>query len=338
MAVRIDENAFRDTYRGLSAEQRERFFPGQEEQAKKTIKSLAWLLGSECRYDRLFVLYLTIVPRILMGFDYERIGITIRQRFSDLVPESRMTAVISCVERINENYAYIDMINSPEMKAKERIFDLQNEARFKENEKRLGDAEKIPGFGVSIENPVYAHFAFGSYRYLNLLYTADNAPLTWRRLGSVGHDGCDDLLDKYDLLLPDGNVYLSIFINMYSRKESEYCPRELVGKGLKTAPEVTGNKESQIPDEGEASAEVVEYAAFLQNYAKDAPQQTDTVSPSGSSPVPETPKEDTIQRKKEEREHIERVEPRKKLRRKTRAGKEKRQKRRSALKSAKPAG
>lgn len=291
MAKSVEDKALRSAYGKLTREQKERFFPGQIEQAKKIIGSLMWLLGSNCEVDRLFELYLTVAARVQMGFDHERIGTTTKMRFSDLVPGNKTSSVVTCIERIIRNFAYIDRINSPEMKAAVRTFDLQNERTFRENDKRFEDAERIPGFGTNPANPVFAHFSFGSYRYLNLLYTDDNTPLTWNRLGSVGTESSNDILDQYELLLPDGTVYLIVYVNMYARKESVFCPSGLVGDGLKTVPEQASTHTSSPAENTEEASEDEEYNAFLRDYAKDFPTKKNQ-EPQESSSITANPADD----------------------------------------------
>ena len=276
MAYKIDEKAAISAYNRLSEEQKERFFPGQEEEAKKIVGSLSYLLGSNCKYEQLLDLFITAAVRVMMGFENERVNITVKMRFSDIVPQEKALTVIECIRRIVNNHSYIDGLNSPEMKAHSRYFDSQNEVSFKENEKRLEDAVKNPGFGTNMENPIFAHSADGSYSYLNLLCTSAGVPLTWNRIGSISPRSSRDPLDKYELLLPDGEVYLIVYVNMYSRKRSAYCPAGLMGKGLQTVPDY-GNEndiddeddEYDEPEDEEELTEEDEFQAFLRAYSKD---------------------------------------------------------------------
>ena len=126
----IDERAVISAYQNLKPEQKERFFQGKEAQAKKVIGSLSYLLGSHCNYDQLLDLYITAAVRVMMGFENERINITVKMRHSDIVPEAKALTVIDCLRRITENYAFIDKANSPEMKAYMQFFDSQNDESF----------------------------------------------------------------------------------------------------------------------------------------------------------------------------------------------------------------
>lgn len=278
MAYRFDEKAVIVAYNRLDPEQKERFFPGQEEEAKKIVGSLAYLLGSNCKYDQLLELFITAAVRVMMGFENERVNITVKMRFSDIVPQEKALTVIECIRRIVNNHAFIDGLDSPEIKAHERFFDSQNQDSFRRNEKRLNDAADHPGFGTTMENPIFAHSAAGSYSYLNLLYTSDGVPVTWNRIGSMSPRSGDPL-DKYELLLPDGTVFLIVYVNMYSRKRSVYCPCGMMGKGLKEAPRfsepepVDDDVSTDYDDyeDSEEESEADEYQAFLKAYSKDNP-------------------------------------------------------------------
>lgn len=266
----IDERAVISAYQNLKPEQKERFFQGKEAQAKKVIGSLTYLLGSHCNYDQLLDLYITAAVRVIMGFENERINITVKMRHSDIVPEAKALTVIECIRRITENYAFIDKANSPEMKAYMQFFDSQNDESFNVNKKRLNDALENSGFGTDPDNPIFAHSADGSYSYLNLLYTSENIPLTWKRVCSMEVESSRDPLDKYELMLPDGTVFVTVYVNMYSRENSAYCPRGLRADGLKELPMTTPIQTRTVPEETEELSEEDEYLAFLQNYSKDS--------------------------------------------------------------------
>ena len=266
----ISDSAVRSAYNALNAEQKAQFFQGKEEQTRKIIGSLDYLLGSGSDYGRILMLYITVASRIVMGHENERIIQAVKTRFSDIVPESKALTVIECLRRITENYAFIDKADSPEKQAFNQYFDSQYGARFIENEKKLNDAEKIPDFGLNPRNPIYAHSSDGSYRYLNLLYTSTFEPLTWKRIGSIGNTSSSDPIDKYELYLPDGTVFTTVYINMYSRKSSAYCPKGLFGDGLKEVPKISSPQTILITEKQEEMSEEEEYLAFLQNYSKDS--------------------------------------------------------------------
>lgn len=230
-------------YNGLMSEQKARFFPGQQFQAKKVIHSFLYLLGQDCDYSRLLELYITIVSRVMMGFDTERIAITVKARFSGILTENKTATLIECAKRINSNYDFLSKVNTPEYIVFEKQFDQQYTNSLTENEKHINDAVKLPDYGTSTKNPIYTHSAAGSYKYLNLLYTSDLVPLTWNRAQSVAVNNMKDPLDQYALLLPDGTQIKTVYVNMYSRSNPHYCPEGLFGFGLK---EIGGETATQL--------------------------------------------------------------------------------------------
>ncbi len=219
----------------LSSEQKTRFFPGQFAQAKKVIESFVYLLGDRNNYARLLELYITIAARVAMSFDSARIVPTVEARFSDLVPHNKTITLIECASRLYQDFAFLQKANTPEYSSFEKSFDQQHRDSYVENERNADDAIKLPYFGTSIENPIYAHSAAGSYNYLNKLYTADLVPLTWDRAGSIIVNSSKDPIDQYELLLPDGTAFQTLYVNMYSRETSQFYPKGLYSAGLREA-------------------------------------------------------------------------------------------------------
>ena len=279
MGLIADNKAFKAAYSMLTDDQIERFFPGQEAQARKAIESLVWLLGDSLSYDRALELYLTVAVRVTMSFEKERIHSTLKLRFSDIMPDNKALTVIDCIGRIKKNYDYIHNANTPKQRALDSLFDSQNESSFTKNEERSKDALRRPGFGTDPHNPIYAHSADGSYGYLNLLYTTGHLPLTWRRVGSFVIDADDEPIDEYELLLPDGNLYSTIYVNMYSRANTRYCPYGLIGNGLEPVPETDADVGKQNTAEKDESSEDEEYLMFLQRYSSDLAQSDNKGKP-----------------------------------------------------------
>ena len=223
----INKSALITAYKKLSNDQQQRFFPGKQFQARKIIESLCVLLGEGRNYDQLLELYITAAVRAKMGFDSERINITVKMRFSDLVPDDQAISVIECIKRLDQNFASIEKLKNSGNADLFNSFEAENEDAFNRNEKKVEDAIRYPGFGIDPNNPIYAHGPIGSYSYLNLLYTNNNVPLTWERTESPDVGSSLDILDRYDLLLPNGDNYLSVYVDMYARKSSVYCPEGL---------------------------------------------------------------------------------------------------------------
>ena len=152
MGLIADNKAFKAAYSMLTDDQIERFFPGQEAQARKAIESLVWLLGDRLSYDRALELYLTVAVRVTMSFEKERIHSTLKLRFSDIMPDNKALTVIDCIGRIKKNFDYIHNANTPKQRALDSLFDSQNESSFTKNEKRSEDALRGTGPGPSLHD------------------------------------------------------------------------------------------------------------------------------------------------------------------------------------------
>ena len=101
----------------------------------------------------------------------------------------------------------------------------------------MDDALEKPGFGTDIHNPIYTQSAKDSYDYLNHLYTPEGVPLVWRRLGSIMTEFYANPVDHYVLCLPDGKGCMKLFVYMYSKETSSYCPRGTISGRHRSLPE-----------------------------------------------------------------------------------------------------
>ena len=211
-------------YNRLSTEQKDRFFPGKESQAKKAIGSMVYLLGESSSIDVLYEAYLSIASRLQLGFSNERIQQTVMMRYSSIVAPEIAVTVINCIGKVSKNFGHLQKDRQQEDLSIYILFDAQYRQRFAENEKKKDDAITLAGFGVNPENPIYAHGTSSSYDYLNKLYSDDSIPLIWDRIGSTSTDLSEDLIDAYELCLPDGTHFNNVYINMYSKATSSYCP------------------------------------------------------------------------------------------------------------------
>ncbi len=284
--AQIDHNRVKTSFERLSAEQRARFFPGKEAQGEKVASSLVFLLGRSIDLDLLFEIYLTVASRVQMEFSDERIQSTLLMRYSSILSNITVIPVIRCIRRITDNYRHLEQENRTRLLAVEVLFDSQHRHRFAENEKRREDAVKYPGFGTDPSNPVYAHGTSSSYDYLNALYSSNFVPLTWDRVGSISVDGCDDLLYEYEIILPDGSRYCTVYINMYAESTSAYCPRGFQSIGLKqlpaeneNAPSLQANPTGSV-DNGITNGDDI--AAVIQNSSYE-----DTEHKKGRQPISE---------------------------------------------------
>lgn len=79
-------------------------------------------------------------------------------------------------------------------------------------------------FGLIPEKPIYAVGVSGSNDYLNKLKGLQGEPLVWTRRGSISVDGVNGIVDVYDGKLSNGQLYKTVFVNMYSPSTSTAIP------------------------------------------------------------------------------------------------------------------
>lgn len=81
-----------------------------------------------------------------------------------------------------------------------------------------------PEYGFVPQKPIYASGVDGEKQYLGSLRTVAGVPVTWNRRGSMGADGIHGMIDIYDVYLPSGDLYRTLYLNMYSPTNSKHPP------------------------------------------------------------------------------------------------------------------
>lgn len=104
----------------------------------------------------------------------------------------------------------------------------QNAAEImKANKINQPNNENDPDFGLVPEKPVFTlaqKLVTGEEEYLNRLYTPDNGEIEYERRGSVRAEGINGMVDVYDTFLPSGQLYKTIYVNMYGATASTKAP------------------------------------------------------------------------------------------------------------------
>lgn len=104
------------------------------------------------------------------------------------------------------------------------------------------NCEDDDDFGLVPEKPIYTlalDSVEGETKYLKRLTTTSGEAITWKRRGSIGADGINGMIDIYDIFLPSGELYKTIYINMYGAKTSNAAPQGFVMIAPKASPSVT---------------------------------------------------------------------------------------------------
>jgi hypothetical protein len=89
-----------------------------------------------------------------------------------------------------------------------------------------GNEEK-DDFGLTPENPIFtlaAKSVDGEIEYLEKLRTESGEKITYYRRGSTSAAGVHGMTDVYNTYLPSGELYKTIYINMYGAADSTGVP------------------------------------------------------------------------------------------------------------------
>ena len=87
--------------------------------------------------------------------------------------------------------------------------------------------EEDSDFGLVPEKPIFTYALLsvdGEEKYLDRLYTVNGEKIKWKRRGSVSVAGVNGMIDVYDTYLSSGQLYKTIYINMYGAKSSTKVP------------------------------------------------------------------------------------------------------------------
>lgn len=91
--------------------------------------------------------------------------------------------------------------------------------------------EECNDFGLVVDNPIYTlatKSVRGEHEYLERLRTLNGEKITWNRVCSTSSEKVKGLIDMYDTYLPSGELYKTVFINMYGAKTSTKAPEGFV--------------------------------------------------------------------------------------------------------------
>ena len=213
----------------VTPQSREMIFSNSYDNMARILNALSEKIPSSesSRTDHLnYVLgfYISVFSRTLVMDPFE-IRDSMVNRFRDLPTD----LVVDCTA---ESLAYISLTNE---KLTERILgrfflrDMieKNAAKNTEIEtKSLND----PQYGLKPEKPVFIN-GFGPHHiYLNALCTPDGVELKNDRRGSMQVRGIEGPVDVYDLFLPNGKKYMTIYLCLYGSKNSVTAPRGLCFK------------------------------------------------------------------------------------------------------------
>ncbi len=125
----------------------------------------------------------------------------------------------------------IESVEATPKNALDAMLQFQAEATIdamRANSASQPDNEEQDDFGLVPQKPIYTlalKSVIGEEEYLDKLRTADGQKIRYTRCGSMSVEGINGMIDIYDIFLPTGELYKTIYINMYGAKASTAAPQ-----------------------------------------------------------------------------------------------------------------
>lgn len=129
-----------------------------------------------------------------------------------------------------DDFGDVDVENIDHEEAVKMILGIQAKQTVKSIDANIKNQPNYEGdsdFGLVPEKPIYTlgvKLVDGEREFLNSLLTSEGEKIKWERRGSVSAKGIHGMIDIYDTYLPSGQLYKTIYINMYGAKRSTKAP------------------------------------------------------------------------------------------------------------------
>lgn len=215
-------------YNGMDANGREKIFYGGISEAQFILLSLANSVFRSEANDKLELclqIYVQCWIRSRGGFGIRfrtptYIKEMIIQRFTG-VPEQD---VVTCVDRSLEIiYKHEPQLKESALSAE--IFMVNVAERAKQNVEIQDQYLHDEKYGRTPDKPIFVNGFGCDKKYLSHLHTLDGVKLAYDRIGSSEVEGICGPVDLYKLLLPDGSVYMQIFLCNYGTRNTADVPK-----------------------------------------------------------------------------------------------------------------
>lgn len=224
-------------YRCYKPDKVEMIFPGKKEQADKIIISLAKICNislNACdaqRYYRILTIYSDVLIRkVLTHSSDEHIVTSLLMKHSEEIKDRTIAlqaVAFVTLNMANNSFAIYSEDDKDfllaETESVEYFMDARQQNKTAEQE-NLNDAN----YGLTGSKPIYTNGVEGSRDYLSKLRTSLGESVTWERTASYDIEGVNGIVDVYDIFLPTGKRYETIFINMYGTTNSTKAPKGFV--------------------------------------------------------------------------------------------------------------
>lgn len=136
-------------------------------------------------------------------------------------------ALVFCNLNMNDNDFALDSAESFSLMDSLVSYMADAEKTAEDNEaveELVDDAD----YGLVPEKPIYVEGIAGEQKYLHGLKTMDGQSLTWDRMGSTSADGIKGMIDIYVGSLETGETYITLYLNMYSKTNSDRLPKGVI--------------------------------------------------------------------------------------------------------------
>lgn len=216
-------------YSGINPKMAPLMLPEGKDQLKNVLLSMDKLIGGNRPLKEIMSIYMNTCSRIITGMSQDHIYKSLINKHSGVITTENVYMVVSYVMINMKNPAFaiktdedIGVISSLAQTQKENI-----QIR-KTNTELQKDQAITYNFGIRPDNPIYTNGIKGSDQYLSRLRTEKGERLKCERKGSLSLKGINGIVDQYDLFLPSGELYNTIYINMYCKENSTQAPNGLI--------------------------------------------------------------------------------------------------------------
>lgn len=209
-------------------------FPGGKKQASNIIRSIAKLIGANLEsldakgyYGLLSIFSDVLIRRVVTHSTDDNIVASLQSKHSQEIKNKAIAQKVLAYCTINMQNHDFCLDNAESIDALS-LFDnilSKNEQIAQSNGTAQTENLDDPDYGLVPEKPVYVKGVEGSEEYLRNLRTSLGEIVTWERRGSLAVDNVNGMVDIYEIILPSGKLYKTIYLNMYGMQNSTKAPK-----------------------------------------------------------------------------------------------------------------
>lgn len=212
----------------------EKVFPGGKTQASNIIMSLARIYGLNLEscdatmyYNILQIYSGILIRKVITQSADEHIISIIQSRHGALIKNEIFAQKTLAYVIINMKNNEFVLENDEDMSILDVMVNLlcQVEDTAKKNSEAEKENTEDPEYGLVPNKPIFTRGVNESKKYLDMLRTPSGEKLLWKRRGSMVVHGINGMVDIYDSKLQSGEVYITVYINMYGSANTKKVPK-----------------------------------------------------------------------------------------------------------------